>query len=263
MLTLGTAACDTALVGLLRTIIGGIMGLRERSFNFLTRFRSRLSQRQYLAVHLLFGFAVAVVSLWAFIAITEDIVHHDRLTQIDGSFASWLHVHITPNAVAYFKAASFVGSPTVVGVVGILAALGLGVKRQWRSFIALIAAFLGSGAINWSIKQLIQRPRPEYSFANVHDASFSFPSGHAMGSLVAYGIVAYMLIRYCQPGPRLRKIIIAFTVALVFAIGLSRLYLEVHYLSDVIAGYLAGAVWLVVCISGVELSDFEKRAPRS
>lgn len=236
---------------------------RSRLLTLLAPIRARLSQRQYLVVHLAAGFIFAVIALWIFIAITEGVVHHDRLTRIDASFASWLHSHITARATAFFQGVSFLGSPAVVGTLGVVIAVGLAVTRRWRTLIALLAAFAGSGAINWAIKTVVRRPRPEFSFANVHDASFSFPSGHAMGSLVAYGMLAYLLTRYAPQNRHIGKIVYSLAAALVLAIGISRLYLEVHYLSDVIGGYFAGAIWLTVCISGVELSDFENEGKRS
>lgn len=228
-------------------------------FRLVAPLRSRLSKKQYLALHLLLGFIVTVASLWAFIAITEAVLHQDRLTGIDTAFANWLHSQITRRATSVFKGISFLGSPQVVGTVGAVAAIALLIERQWGRALGLLAAFVGTGAINWAIKVVVRRPRPEYSFANVHDASFSFPSGHAMGSLVAYGILAYLLISSRTPNLRARRAVIAATATLVLAIGVSRLYLEVHYLSDVIGGYLAGVIWLLVCISGIELSRLENR----
>ena len=82
---------------------------------------------------------------------------------------------------------------------------------------------------------------------------WSFPSGHAMGSLVAYGMLAYLLLRETHLGRHQRMLVIISAALLVLLIGLSRLYLGVHYFSDVIGGYAAGVVWLAACISGLEI----------
>ncbi|HKO15135.1 MAG TPA: phosphatase PAP2 family protein [Gemmatimonadaceae bacterium] len=99
-----------------------------------------------------------------------------------------------------------------------------------------------------------QRPRPPGAARFLHGASFSFPSGHALGSVIGFGMLAYLLAGFWSPARRHRFLVAATADLLVLAIGLSRLYLVVHYLSDVIAGYAAGLVWLAACITGVEIA---------
>ena len=75
-----------------------------------------------------------------------------------------------------------------------------------------------------------------------------------MGSLIVYGMLAYLLLAFWPPTRRHRTAVLAGTTVLVLMIGLSRLYLGVHFLSDVVGGYAAGAVWLAACMTGVELA---------
>jgi undecaprenyl-diphosphatase len=116
------------------------------------------------------------------------------------------------------------------------------------------AAFAGGGVLILALKRIIQRPRPLYGAAFLHGESFSFPSGHAMGALIGYGMLAYVLVIVWAERRRAQVAVVAIAAVLVAAIGLSRLYLGVHYFSDVVAGFAAGTVWLAACVSGVEVA---------
>jgi undecaprenyl-diphosphatase len=105
----------------------------------------------------------------------------------------------------------------------------------------------GAASLNLLLKHLFERSRPEL-FRVVEAAGFSFPSGHAMVSLCVYGMLAFLIARYSQRW-RWRLAVCTLAVALVAAIGVSRVYLGVHYPTDVVAGYTAGATWLAFCIS--------------
>jgi undecaprenyl-diphosphatase len=117
-----------------------------------------------------------------------------------------------------------------------------------------ILAIASGGAIglNYWLKILFSRSRPQL-WQQIVDVNFkSFPSGHAMISLVVYGIVSYYLITQFQASS---KIIITLTSLLIFLIGLSRLYLGVHWPTDIIAGYAAGLVWLSACIFSLKIAE--------
>jgi undecaprenyl-diphosphatase len=140
-----------------------------------------------------------------------------------------------------------------MAVVGTVGAIVLLVRRSWIVLAAWGAAFAGAGLLTLALKNIIQRPRPVGASAFLYGETFSFPSGHSLGSLVGYGMFAYVIgsnwIK--TAGGRLRLAIA--TAALVSAIGVSRLYLGVHYFSDVVAGYAVGILWLSVCISGLQV----------
>ena len=131
------------------------------------------------------------------------------------------------------------------------------VRRDWRH-VAVLAITCGGGALlNGALKLAFHRARPSYA-AEFHVASWSFPSGHAMDSLIVYGLLAYWL------GTRLREyraIVYIGAALLIGAIGYARLYLGVHFLSDVIAGYCAGFVWLSVCVTGYQFAERHRVGP--
>ena len=105
-----------------------------------------------------------------------------------------------------------------------------------------------SGLINHLLKEIVQRPRPIVDFKMVEEASFSFPSGHAMTSLTFYGLIMYYAYKKIKNKAIRNTICIALSI-LIFFIGISRIYLGAHYASDVLAGFLCGIVYLVLYIT--------------
>jgi membrane-associated phospholipid phosphatase len=117
-----------------------------------------------------------------------------------------------------------------------------------------VAAFGGAALLARVLKVAVRRSRPPYASVLLHGFSYSFPSGHATDSLIGYGMLAYFLLVCWGKHSFTQAAIISGSALLVLAIGFSRLYLGVHYFSDVIGGYAAGMVWLSICITGVEIA---------
>lgn len=224
----------------------------------------RFARGQYLGLHLTVGLAISLIGLSVFAAITEDVVHHDPITRFDLSLLDWLQAHATPAGQTIARSVSELGSGVALSAMGLAVAIVLAVRREGLFLAGWLTAFLGGELLNQALKRAIQRPRPLHSTI-LSSQSWSFPSGHAMGSLIGYGMLAYVLIALTARGRRYRVPIVLVATLLVVAIGFSRLYLGVHYFSDVIGGFGAGVVWLSACISGLEVARrWEERdlAPR-
>lgn len=117
--------------------------------------------------------------------------------------------------------------------------------------VTWLAAVGGGAVLNRLLKGLFSRPRPVFEHPLLLETSYSFPSGHAMEALIAYGFLAYLAV--LALGNWQARVGVVFGAALlVVLIGFSRMYLGVHYFSDVVAGYAAGGVWLSALISGTE-----------
>jgi undecaprenyl-diphosphatase len=142
-----------------------------------------------------------------------------------------------------------------MAVIGAGGALLLLLRRNWLILAAWVGAFGGAGLLTVILKNLIQRPRPVGAAEFLFGTTYSFPSGHALGSLVGYGMLAYVIGSMWVDSRRARTRLVIATAVLVIAIGLSRLYLGVHYFSDVVAGYAVGVLWLSVCISGLQVAQ--------
>ena len=209
--------------------------------------------RAFLALEAAAGVVLAIGSLWAFVAIAGEIPERSRMVRTDLFIASWLERVGTERGESMFAMVSWLGAPALSAVL-VVAIIAFAWRRDWLRAGALAAAGVGGTALNYGLKTLFHRGRPEYSSEFIHRASWSFPSGHAMDSLIVYGFLAFLLLERTT-SPTKRRLIVAAAAVLIGTIGFSRMYLGVHFLSDVVGGFLAGMVWLMVCIAGYEFAQ--------
>jgi len=228
---------------------------RERRPRIARFIAARFVRGEYLGLHLTVGFLLSLAALWLFAGVTEDVVHHDPLTRFDLTLTRLFRTHATPLGDKIFSIVSALGSPGAMAIVGVAGALLLLARRKWLVLAAWVAAFGGAGLLTVVLKNIIQRPRPPGAAEFLFGTTYSFPSGHALGSLVGYGMLAYVVGSIWIERQRARVRLIVATAVLVIAIGISRLYLGVHYFSDVVAGYAVGVLWLSVCISGLQVAQ--------
>ena len=220
--------------------------------------RPRLSLVQQLGIHLIIGLIVSFACLLAFSAIAEDVVEKDQLVEIDMAFANALHAAATPQSTMIYRAISFVGLEGV-WIIGLLLAVFFAIRRQWLHLAMLIIALGGGMLLNNALKALFARARPAFADPFVVAQNFSFPSGHAMFSLIGYGMFTYFIWSSLS-NHHLRILLVFAASLLVILIGISRMTLGVHYLSDVVAGFAAGGVWLAACITAMNTIYRRKRA---
>lgn len=225
------------------------------------RFSKRWSPHAYLTVHLVAGLAVSVLALWGFVALADAVVEREAITQFDIALANGLHARATPLGIHTARLLSDIGSPIAMTILMIIVAIVLWARRERLLLITWLLAFIGGSVLDQALKLSFRRPRPTLPNPVLIAHGFSFPSGHAMGSLIGFGLFAYLMVRLTRRHA-VHVAIVAGTCALVAGIGVSRLYLGVHYFSDVVAGYAAGIVWLMVCASGAELTAVD-RSPHS
>jgi len=112
--------------------------------------------------------------------------------------------------------------------------------------------------LNVELKEFVKRARPPYH-ESVHTSGYSFPSGHSMAAFIAYGMLAYILVRLI-PHRRSRQAVAGALAILVLLVGFSRMFLGAHWLSDVVGGFAAGACWLGLCITAIEMIPGMRRA---
>jgi len=199
-------------------------------------------------LRLAFGAGVLLAAAWLFGAIAEDVVNQDApLGTLDLSVASWLHAHATPLLTTLMLGASHLGAPLTVIVVTAIASTLLVFRGDRYRALMLVAAVTGGGLMNVLIKLAVHRHRPVFTDPIQTLTSFSFPSGHAVGATVLYGALALVMTSLASE-LRVRTAVIALALLLIIAVCFSRIYLGVHYLSDVVAGFLEGIVWLGTCL---------------
>lgn len=227
--------------------------LRERYRRTWRFVAARFARGEYLGLHLTVGLAICLGALWLFAGITEDVVHQDALTTFDLQVLAGLHARATPTGYALARAVSALGSPLAMVVLALSVSVLLAARRQGVLLEGWVIAFAGGGILNQVLKKIVHRPRPLHS-SILSSTSWSFPSGHAMESLIGYGMLAYLLLVLLPEARARSPLVVGAAAVLILAIGFTRLYLGVHYFSDVAGGYAAGVIWLSACISGLEIT---------
>jgi membrane protein DedA with SNARE-associated domain/membrane-associated phospholipid phosphatase len=229
--------------------VARLRGRYDAQFRWFLR---RLTPGQYLGLHLTVGLLTAAGCLWLFGGVVEDLLTGDPLVGFDRTVDEYLHSHATPHLTTFFLIVTAFGSTVAVVLLGIAVAALLARGRRWTLLWTWIVAVAGSAILNQLLKGTFQRPRPHFVHPLVVETSYSFPSGHAMESFVAYGMVAYLAVLLWLRSWEARVAVICGAALVVVLIGFSRMYLGVHYFSDVVAGYAAGGVWLSALITGAE-----------
>ena len=219
---------------------------------------ARFARGTPFGLHLTLGLSVSVIGFFVFASIAENVFYGTSLVQLD----LWLfeQLPMKPSGYMIAEMVTALGSWLPLTALTVTVGIILMMRRQWRLFRGWLIAVIGGEVFNLLLKEGFQRPRPEHSEI-LSSQSWSFPSGHAMMSLVVYGMLVYLLtVLAPNMGRRRLAMLAGGAAALILAIGWSRIYLGVHHLSDVVAGYAAGALWLSVCSSAVEIS--RRRSPR-
>ena len=157
-----------------------------------------------------------------------------------------------PVAVSIVKAVTWLGSGGVLWTLTGAAAILLAVRRQWRLTAYLLVVGVGELVLDPVLKALVGRLRPVVAHPIAYGNGDSFPSGHALGSIVCYG--ALFLVFLPAVRGTWRRVFTAVIVTLIAAIGISRLLLGVHYISDVLGGWTLGITWLGITAFAFELS---------
>jgi undecaprenyl-diphosphatase len=199
--------------------------------------------------------AAAVLALFLFAWIGQEMLEGDT-QHFDLAVRAWVHRLASPGMTRVMTAFSLMGYNILI--TELLVALAAFLVLRWRrAFVWLAISMTGALVLELTLKYAFRRPRP-VAFFGVAPHSYSFPSGHALCSFCFYLVLAGLLSARIQ-SLALRIVIWTLAVAMVTMIGLSRIYLGVHYPSDVIAGYLAAAVW----VGAVIVLDHLRKVRRS
>ncbi len=227
-------------------------------FERIRKFLYRLPLVEHLGIQLLIGLLVSFALIGVFAAIAEDVVEQEELVQIDVAFADALHSLATPTSTEMYRILSFIGMEGL-WITGVVVALYFLLRKQRLHFAIWLLALVGGTLLNNALKLVFARSRPVFIDPFVVEHNFSFPSGHAMMSLIGFGLFAYFVFQALHS--HLARIFVVFTaVMLVMLIGISRMALGVHYFSDVMAGFAAGGVWLAACITAMNTIKRRKQA---
>lgn len=169
---------------------------------------------------------------------------------LDDAMAQGLREHAGTAVLQWFAVLTHLGDSWALAAVTVLVAAGLWLRRHRLLATAWLVAMAGNGALTKVLKNVFERVRPEHAHGIAEASGYSFPSGHSSASMVAYAMLAYLATRLLPRAWHLPAALLA--GALIFTTGWSRVVLHVHYVSDVLAGWLLGGTWMVCTVLIVE-----------
>ncbi|MEO5816340.1 MAG: phosphatase PAP2 family protein [Gemmatimonadaceae bacterium] len=215
-----------------------------------------------VGVFLVTGALIAIVATMGFAELAEHVLAGGTQS-FDVALLQWIHEHQTPLLTQLMVEMTYLGTGTVVLTVVGVAALFLWHTTHKHSARLLLAATIGNIILNGALKLVYHRARPSVFEWQTVAVSSSFPSGHAMSATVVYGTVAYLLMRL-QKHAWAKALTLSGAIILILLICFTRLYLGVHYPSDVLGGIIVGLAWAAFCMATLEASLVigRRRAPR-
>jgi undecaprenyl-diphosphatase len=211
---------------------------------------STLTAARYLGVVGVIGFVLAAAAWVGFFELADEIGVGESLAEFDEALSAALSEHVSRDTLAAFAVITHLGD---FGFLLAFSAFVLGVlmiQRRWLLAAAWAAATASGGLLNQALKAVFERSRPVHEHGLANEVGWSFPSGHASGAMLVYGLLAYLLVRHTPPRSHIPIALLA--AALILFVGSSRVILQVHYLSDVLAGYASAAAWVALWIVALE-----------
>ncbi|OGY58129.1 MAG: hypothetical protein A3E61_01495 [Candidatus Colwellbacteria bacterium RIFCSPHIGHO2_12_FULL_43_12] len=216
-------------------------------FGFL---KQRLNRKSFYGLPLTLLSLVLFYALLLFVGVIQDIITSDPLALTDVRIANLLYAFRNDEALSFFTWVTTLGSAPIIITSSIAFSIVLWIWKKHKYLLPFWLTLAGAQLFSSLGKVVIRRPRPELAFYNEH--TFSFPSGHAALSVVFYGFIAYFLFRSIKKWEKKVAVLCA-ALFIISLIGFSRIYIGVHFLSDVWGGYLLGAIWLVIGITVSEI----------
>ena len=201
------------------------------------------------------GVAAAALGGAVFATLATLLTTGDALPAADQAFANAVRASVPAAALSVFAALTHLADTATLTALCTVMALWMAARRQPTLAVGWVLAVAGNGVLNRSLKALFGRARPLGADPSWAETGLSFPSGHSSGAVVACGMLAYTVLRLLPA--RWHSAALVAAVALAWTIGASRVFLGVHFASDVIAGFASGGMWLLLCFGAMGLA----RAP--
>lgn len=225
-------------------LLADLIARSTRAARIVSTARERYQKYLPVAAILIAG---ALITAWAgdgFIDLAEKVhAKNDRLERADARVHDWTVGERSPDATFFFTSMTYIGGPAGLATIVVAVTIVMAFRRRWRWIIYLVVTTSVGALLDLELKRYFARARPDVAEMLRRANGYSFPSGHAMGSTVVFGALGYLAFRAIRGWPA-RAAVIAFLYTLIAAVALSRVYLGVHWISDVFAGVTAGTVWV-------------------
>jgi membrane-associated phospholipid phosphatase len=217
------------------------------------RMARHLDPRTAAGLVLSVGLAALAAASASFGVVYDAVVEGDGVATLDRPVHDWLAGHREPGLTAVMRLITDLGGTPALIVLAVLTAAVAGRRdRSWRPVVLVAVTAIGSTLITIAGKIAVHRPRPSLAAAVYDQGGYSFPSGHSLNSAAIYGAAA-VLVWQLAAGLRTRIWTAAMAILLVLLVGLSRMYLGVHWLTDVLAAYALGLGWLALVVTTVRM----------
>lgn len=234
-----------------RSVLAFLKGGHARTYKLLA---ARLTPLSFIGLPLTLTSLAALYAAALLGGLIDDLRETEGLVRLDQSVNAFFTPYRTPSLIDTFNWITALGAgPAITGMATVASAL-LWSQGMARLLLPLWITFLGAQGTTWAGKYAIGRARPAFLDA-VTATTPSFPSGHATASTALIGFLAYVIARRL-PGIRARYEVVFWSTAIIGLICFSRIFLSLHYLSDVAAGLLVGVFWLLV---GFSVAEFVRR----
>ncbi|MGB9706541.1 MAG: phosphatase PAP2 family protein [Microgenomates group bacterium] len=218
--------------------------LKLQKEDLLKRFKTYSRIRVLFFFSLIFGFLVSLISLW-------QKIFDFSLIKLDQKVQDSLKMVSFPVLNSIFSFVTFLGSEIFIMVTSLILIAFLIQKRRKRAATVTLISLVGSAILISFFKSFFGRERPgecPNHLLGGNSSCFSFPSGHSTLAFYFYGLITYLIIRFGLLPAKKTWFVVGGAAVLVVLIAFSRLYLGLHFLSDVIGGFLLGEVWLTMAI---------------
>ncbi len=215
-----------------------------KSLSKITKFCVSSRSSFIVTIEVLAGIFVCLLSLLIFIMFAKEILEKDTVF-LDNQISLFVYTLRTPLLTKIMLLITSFGDRILLILAAITAIIFLIKKHHKESVLFGLALAMGT-VLNIIFKNMAQRPRPLIAPLIIEN-SYSFPSGHAMNSFIFYALIAYFSYHFFR-NKKLTSLITACSITIVLLIGFSRIYLGVHYFTDVFAGYIAGFWWFITIL---------------
>ncbi len=214
-----------------------------------------------VGVFLIVGVVLILIAGFGFAHLAEEVMEGETQA-FDHSVMVWMGSHGTPTLTILAQEVTALGSGIVVWMVVLVSSAFLWTSKHRYSVALLWVAMIGSGIISSALKAFYDRPRPDvFPWRVPYAGEASFPSGHSMTAMVGYATLAYLIARL-ETSKALRRLTFGVAAVVIAAIGLSRMYVGVHWPSDVLGGFAMGLAWSAFVALGIEaIRYFRTRHP--
>ena len=214
--------------------------------------KARFSPEGYLGLHLTVGLFVVLLAGWWFGEIVEDVSHDAATRLLDERVIAWFQNRASPGLTRIAWVVTALGSIAFLTGGSLVTALVLFKRGFVYRFVAIVVTMGGGSLLNILLKHFFHRQRPVLENPLVTLSSFGFPSGHTMGATLFYGLLALLMAHSTRWAWRHRIFAFAGAALVIALVGVSRIYLGAHYLTDVLGAIALGLAWLAFCWTGIE-----------